>query len=87
MCQTPNLVPPPNCASGKSQIDTGKPFSHQDSGTVDSEAENRVTWIAMKVSVDVNLVELCLHYGIARDASLATVQVSKQICFVLFCFG
>ncbi|XP_057487524.1 uncharacterized protein LOC130773593 isoform X2 [Actinidia eriantha] len=74
--ETPNIVPPPNYDSGKSPIDTGEPFSHQDSGAVDSEAENRVTWIAMKVSVDINLVELCLHYGIARDASLATVQIS-----------
>ncbi|GFZ15404.1 pleckstrin homology (PH) domain-containing protein [Actinidia rufa] len=74
--ETPNIVPPPNYDSGKSPIDTGEPLSHQDSGAVDSEAENRVTWIAMKVSVDINLVELCLHYGIARDASLATVQIS-----------
>lgn len=32
-------------------------------------------WISTKVSVVIGLVELCLHYGIARDASLATLQV------------
>ena len=28
--ETPNIVPPPNYDSGKSPIDTGEPFSHQD---------------------------------------------------------
>lgn len=32
-------------------------------------------WISMKVSVVINLVELCLYAGTARDAPLAAVQV------------
>ncbi|XP_058190168.1 uncharacterized protein LOC131307586 isoform X5 [Rhododendron vialii] len=74
--ETPNIVPLPSHDSGKSPIEKGEPFVSQGSGAVDSEAQNRLTWMAMKVSIDINLVELCLLHGIARDSSLATLQIS-----------
>ncbi|XP_028077973.1 LOW QUALITY PROTEIN: uncharacterized protein LOC114279888 [Camellia sinensis] len=74
--ETPNIVPALNYDSGKASVDMGEPLVRHDSGADDSEAQNRVTWIAMKISVDIDLVELCLHYGTARDATLATVQIS-----------
>ncbi|GMQ04540.1 hypothetical protein CsSME_00049923 [Camellia sinensis var. sinensis] len=77
--ETPNIVPALNYDSGKASVDMGEPLVRHDSGADDSEAQNRVTWIAMKISVDIDLVELCLHYGTARDATLATVQVSDLL--------
>ncbi|KAL6985853.1 hypothetical protein U1Q18_019226 [Sarracenia purpurea var. burkii] len=75
--ETPNIVPPLNYDTGKALGGTGEPLVHQDSGAADTETQqNRVAWIAMKVSVDIDLIELRLHYGMATDASLATVQIS-----------
>lgn len=79
--ETPNIVPPPSHDSGKSPSEKGEPFVSQDSGAVDSEAQNRLTWMAMKVSIDINLVELCLLHGIARDSSLATLQVLHLLIY------
>ena len=53
----------------------------QDSEGHEHEAESDQTWISMKVSVVVGLVELSLHYGMASDAALATVQVLLHTSF------
>ncbi|XP_052211647.1 uncharacterized protein LOC127814276 isoform X2 [Diospyros lotus] len=74
--ETPHTIPELNYDSGMSSYDTRDSLLPNDSGAVDSEAQDMTTWIALKVSVDISLVELCLLYGVARDASLATVQVS-----------
>lgn len=50
-----------------------------------SESQNGEIWITTKVSVVIGLVELSLHYGIARDASLATLQVYK-LSFIMSLF-
>ncbi|KAJ0048722.1 hypothetical protein Pint_15724 [Pistacia integerrima] len=44
--------------------------------SVEPETPERDIWIAIRVSVVINMVELCLHSGVAGDASLASVQVS-----------
>lgn len=50
------------------------------------ESHNKEEWITMKVSVAMNLVELCLHSGETRDAALATLQVLSSSCgTILFC--
>ncbi|XP_051144600.1 uncharacterized protein LOC127260739 isoform X2 [Andrographis paniculata] len=41
-----------------------------------SETQTRETWIATKISVRIDMVELGLYYGTTRDAALATLQVS-----------
>ncbi|XAR70581.1 hypothetical protein NMG60_11027484 [Bertholletia excelsa] len=74
--ESPNVIPPLNYDSGKSMIDVREPLIHEDCPSIDPETQNKATWTTTKVSVDINLVELCLHYGMARDASLATMQVS-----------
>ncbi|KAA8522113.1 hypothetical protein F0562_012573 [Nyssa sinensis] len=74
--ETPNTIPPLNDDSVISRVDVVEPLVSHDLDAVESQNQNRETWIAMKVSVVINLVELRLHYGTTRDASLATVQVS-----------
>ncbi|EOA17894.1 hypothetical protein CARUB_v10006303mg [Capsella rubella] len=41
-----------------------------------AQTEKSDAWISMKVSVVINLVELCLYAGTARDAPLAAVQIT-----------
>ncbi|XP_019086561.1 PREDICTED: uncharacterized protein LOC104718635 [Camelina sativa] len=41
-----------------------------------AQTEKGDAWISMKVSVVINLVELCLYAGTARDAPLAAVQIT-----------
>ncbi|XP_059641926.1 uncharacterized protein LOC132283907 [Cornus florida] len=74
--ETPNTVPPLNHDSVTSRVDLVETLVPHDSDADESETQIRETWISMKVSVVINLVELCLHHGITRDTSLATVQVS-----------
>lgn len=50
---------------------------------VKSEAEDKDMWIVTKVSIAIDLVELGLHYGLTRDASLATMQVLETPLFKL----
>lgn len=47
-----------------------------------AETEKSNAWISMKVSVVINLVELCLYAGTARDAPLAAVQVHFHVPIV-----
>lgn len=63
--------------------------SHLSASSVSAEsiqdmAQDTETWITNKLSVSINLVELSLHSGSARDSPLASVQVlnfSRGICF------
>lgn len=73
--ETPNIVPPLNNDSVTPSVDAAEPLASQDPDAAENGTQNGESWIALKVSVFVNLVELCLHAGIARDTSLATVQV------------
>ncbi|EEF45057.1 vacuolar protein sorting-associated protein, putative [Ricinus communis] len=76
MSETPHAVPPVNHDSEASSADMIEPVDSQDAVSVESEAENGESWILMKVSVLISLVELSLHTGLARDASLATLQIA-----------
>lgn len=58
MSETPNIVPPLRSDSGKPPVEMGEPVVRQDSAAVDSEGQNKMTWIAMKVSIDINLVAI-----------------------------
>jgi len=73
--ETPHTVPPLNHDSLASSIDVIKPLALQNPGGVETETANRESWISLKVSVAINLVELGLYAGVARDASLATIKV------------
>lgn len=74
--ETPHTVPPLNHDSVASSADVVKPIALQDPSGVEAETRNGEAWISLKVSVAINLVELCLYAGVARDASLATIKVS-----------
>ncbi|GAV77402.1 PH domain-containing protein/DUF946 domain-containing protein/DUF1162 domain-containing protein/Chorein_N domain-containing protein, partial [Cephalotus follicularis] len=74
--ETPHIVPPLKKDSLTSSIDVVEPVIPQDSVGVEPGAPSGEAWVVVKVSVIVNLVELCLHTGLASDGSLATVQVS-----------
>lgn len=73
--ETPHTVPPLNHDSVASSADVVKPIALQDPSGVEAETRNGEAWISLKVSVAINLVELCLYAGVARDASLATIKV------------
>ncbi|CAK9173344.1 unnamed protein product [Ilex paraguariensis] len=73
--ETPNIIPPLNIDYVTS-VDMRQRSISRDSDAAKSDTQDGETWIAMKVSVVVDLVELCLHYGLSRDAPLATVQAS-----------
>ncbi|KAL7609935.1 hypothetical protein Lser_V15G10156 [Lactuca serriola] len=75
--ETPNAIPSLNNNSAVSaSADVVESLVLQDSEGREHGAENEQTWISMKLSVVVGLVELSLHYGMASDAALATLQVS-----------
>ncbi|XP_057978559.1 uncharacterized protein LOC131164992 isoform X2 [Malania oleifera] len=74
--ETPNLVPSLDHDAVASSSDLVEPLVSQAPGAAESETQNGEVWVALKVSVVIDLIELCLHSGVARDASLATVQVS-----------
>ncbi|KAL8141812.1 hypothetical protein V2J09_014844 [Rumex salicifolius] len=59
-----------------------EPTVEPETSIIDTEDQNAKTWINFKVIVAIELVELSLHSGVARDASLATVQVSNA--WILF---
>lgn len=74
--ETPNAIPSLNNNSAVSaSADVVESLVLQDSEGREHGAENEQTWISMKLSVVVGLVELSLHYGMASDAALATLQV------------
>ncbi|XP_060207492.1 uncharacterized protein LOC132635217 [Lycium barbarum] len=76
LSETPNVVPPLIDGSSSPSADKAQHLSVRSSDVVKSEAEDEDKWIVTKVSIAVDLVELGLHYGLTRDASLATMQVS-----------
>lgn len=73
--ETPNLVPSLKEETTSPLIEVGEP-----SGTRDlpakSESQPMESWIGTKISLHIDMVELSLHYGITRDTSLATLQVT-----------
>lgn len=74
--EPPNYIPPLSHDSEASSVDDVEPQVAGDSdAAVDSKAQNSEVWINMKASVVINLVELSLHSGVSRDASLATMQI------------
>ncbi|WCJ20748.1 hypothetical protein M5689_002962 [Euphorbia peplus] len=73
--ETPNIVPPLKHDSGIS-VDMIEPAVSQNLIGNEVELQNEEGWISMKVSVDINLVELRLLTGVSRDAPLATIQVA-----------
>lgn len=75
-------MPPLNNDSVTPSVDAAESLAFQDPGASEHGTQNGESWILLKVSVFVNLVELCLHTGISRDTSLATVQVFT--CFRFF---
>ncbi|KAJ0970742.1 hypothetical protein J5N97_018701 [Dioscorea zingiberensis] len=74
LSETPHVVPPLGKISGTS--DGLVEHSVSPNSNSDKSEPQLQTWVVMKVSVSVNLVELSLHSGITRDSSLATVQAS-----------
>ncbi|KAE8055526.1 hypothetical protein FH972_012359 [Carpinus fangiana] len=74
--ETPHAVPPLKHDSQTSSVDVIEPIIPQDTVGVESDTANGETWIVIKVSVTINLVEMSLYRGSTRDASLATMQIS-----------
>ncbi|KAL3619418.1 hypothetical protein CASFOL_036988 [Castilleja foliolosa] len=74
--ETPNSVPPLNNESMSPIIDLAAHTGNQGLDRAQSETRAREILVATVVSVRIDMVELCLHYGVTRDASLATLQVS-----------
>ncbi|KAL0409292.1 UNVERIFIED_CONTAM: hypothetical protein Sradi_1863600 [Sesamum radiatum] len=72
----PQIVPLPRDEVLSPSIDVVGHTGSQALDPAKAEMQARGAWVATKVSVHINMVELCLHYGVSRDASLATLQVS-----------
>lgn len=68
-----NAIPPLNQIHSATSIDLIEPLGPQSLSKPSTSGGN--TWIDLKVSVYINLVELELHLGETRDASLALLQV------------
>lgn len=92
--ETPNTLPPLIGDYTSPSAVMTEPLALQSPDTANTKTEDGIRWITTKVSVSINLVELCLYYGLKRDASLATLQVvifsykCSLSCFLafLFCF-
>ncbi|XP_073134921.1 uncharacterized protein [Henckelia pumila] len=75
--ETPNIEPPSKDEGLSHSVSVSEHSGTLDSNPAKSGTENREkTWIAIKITVDIDLVELSIHYGITRDAPLATLQIS-----------
>lgn len=74
--EIPNLVPQLKDDFLSASLDQIEPSVHLDSHATTSENLDGEMGITIKVSVVIDLVELSLYYGITRDASLGTLQVS-----------
>ncbi|KAM7253783.1 hypothetical protein ACFE04_031465 [Oxalis oulophora] len=74
--ETPHIIPSLKKDTEAPSSDAIESVSPETSESVETETPSGEVWIAIKVSVVVNLIELCLCTGEGRDASLATVQVS-----------
>ncbi|XP_062073801.1 uncharacterized protein LOC133778015 isoform X2 [Humulus lupulus] len=75
--ETPRAIPQLNHNS-VTPVDVveAEPIIPHDIGVLESQSANGEVWIVTKVSVFIGLVELRLYTAMARDAPLATVQVS-----------
>ncbi|KAF9624988.1 hypothetical protein IFM89_016808 [Coptis chinensis] len=75
--ETPNSVPPlcQNSADCSDDLELLEPSIPLPSD-VERESLNEKAWTSMILSVALDLVELSLHSGDTRDASLATVQAT-----------
>lgn len=76
--ETPHVVPQLNHGSTSSFADVveAEAIIPQDVDVLSSQNANGEAWIVTEVSVIIGLVELRLYTTQARDASLATVQVT-----------
>lgn len=74
--ETPHVVPSLEKIFGTSENDV-LITSASPSSAVGflQEPQHKGTWITMKVSVAIDLVELLLHSGMSRDSPLASIQV------------
>ena len=72
-------MPPLKDESSSPSVNVSGQVISQVLDSTKSGTQYKETWIATMVSVDIDLVELSLHYGVTRDASLATVQVVKLL--------
>lgn len=66
-------MPPLSVDTVSSSRSFHETLTSEDPNTAQTEKSD--AWISMKVSVVINLVELCLYAGTSRDAPLAAVQV------------
>lgn len=84
--ETPRTVPSLKCSPEIFSDDVVEQPIPLPLDVVNFESHNREEWITLKVSVTMDLVELCLHSGVTRDAPLATLQVSRSSSgTILFC--
>ncbi|KAK6935059.1 Pleckstrin homology domain [Dillenia turbinata] len=77
--EAPNYVPSLSPDSVGWSENAALPLVPQESSSIISEMNNAETaesWVTTKVIVVVDLIELSLHSGVARDAPLASLQVS-----------
>lgn len=72
--ELPHAVPPLSGDVVTSSRNLHETLTSEDTNAAQTEKTD--TWISMKVSVVINLVELCLYAGTARDTPLAAVQIS-----------
>ena len=62
----------------------GHEIEHEISEVLDMESGESSaveSWVTIKVTVDINFVELSLYTGRSRDAPLATMQISGMWLF------
>lgn len=81
--ETPDIVPPLKDESLSPSIAVMEHDGTQGLDPAKSEMQARESWIATKISVRIDMVELCLHYGVTRDTPLATLQVIHVLFFWL----
>jgi hypothetical protein len=56
----------------------------EEKGELSRENSRDVIWTTITVTVEVNLVELSLFKGTAREQQLATAQVTARLCICIF---
>ncbi|KMT11750.1 hypothetical protein BVRB_5g105600 [Beta vulgaris subsp. vulgaris] len=77
LSETPMIVPPLQWNKKTLSVDMVESATTLDLGPTEAKSHTGEVWISMKVIVVVDLVELSLHSGAARDAPLGTVQVNN----------
>ncbi|XP_021768084.1 uncharacterized protein LOC110732449 isoform X1 [Chenopodium quinoa] len=76
LSEPPNIVPPLQWKKKMPSIDMIESAATFKLGSTEVDSHTREVWISLKVIVAINLVELSLHSGVARDAPLGTVQIN-----------